>query len=58
MVALSFVIKDVMPAKKHVGLFSEDTRISITWEDRIDLIRKTWGSCLKKKREREKEYLT
>ena len=45
----SLVINDAMPAKKHVCLFSENTRISITWEDRIDLVRKTWGFRKKKK---------
>lgn len=48
----SLVINDAMPAKKHVCLFSENTRISITWEDRIDLVRKTWGFRKKKKKKR------
>lgn len=45
----SFVINEMMPAKKHVSLFSEGTRISITCEDRIDLIRRL-GVLVRRKR--------
>lgn len=42
------VINNMTPEKNYVCVFPEDTRINITWEDRIDLIRKTWGACEKK----------
>ena len=37
--------------QKHVHLFFEETRISITWEDTTDVIGKTWRAHKKKKKE-------
>lgn len=49
-VALFLCHKWYDTCKKHVHLFFEETRISITWEDTTDLIGKTWRAHKKKKK--------